>query len=625
MARKQKISFSGLKKRIADKFTLRLFLEVLMVLSALLAVFLTSDVVSVFIIIVVALYFFTTEALPVDMTALLVMLLVILSGIVTPQEGFSGFSSPATIAVLCMFILSAGVEKTGVINKLGHLVSKYAGKSYTKQLLFIALLIAPISGFLNNTAAVAIFLPMIVHMSAQLKTPATKLLIPLSFLAMMGGTLTLIGTSTNILASETLAQSGFDPLGMFEFSHIGLVILGIGIVYFLTVGRFLLPSRSAEVKDDKLLPNQFLSSVRIEKGSRLIGKSVKNLHFESKFGLRVLKLVRGEQSFLKDLNKMEIEEDDVLIISGDEQKIIDFDGAKKGMLVPLDTFERRMRGGKIVKVMVKSVNFLHQKTLGSVDFRGRYLVSLVGIHREDIESGHISSMTLKNGEVLLVRTSETNLKRLRKSKDFMVLEEVEGEYDEAKTILALGIVGVVVALAALNLIPIAVSALVGVLLMFVTGCLRPQEVYEAVNWDIIFLLAGVIPLGLALQNSGGADMIADLVVKSSTFLSPILLLMVFYLITTLLTEIISNNAAVVLLIPIGLSVADKLDLNPIAFVLAVMFAASTSFLTPVGYQTNTMVYGAGNYKFSDFIKVGAPLNLVFLVVTTFLIYYFFGI
>lgn len=596
-----------------------------MVLAAVLAVFLAGDMTSVFIIIVVALYFFTTEALPVDMTALLVMLLVILSGIVTPQEGFSGFSSPATIAVLCMFILSAGVERTGVINKLGHLVSKYAGKSYFKQLLFIAILIAPISGFLNNTAAVAIFLPMIVHMGLQTRTPVTKLLIPLSFLAMMGGTLTLIGTSTNILASETLAQAGFDPLGMFQFSHIGLIVLAIGVVYFLTVGQFLLPSRAAEAQEEALLPKQFLSSVKIKRGSRLVGKTIKDLHFKSKFGLEVLKIVRGGGSFVKDLAKMELAEEDVLMVSGEEQKIIDFDSDKKGVLVPIDTYRRRMSGGKIVKVMIKSANFLHKKTLGSVNFWRRYLVSVVGIHREHLDSGRIRNMTLKNGEVLLVKTSETNLKRLRKSKDFMVLEEVEGEYHEERTLVAIGIVALVVSLAALNLLPIAVSALIGVLLMFVTRCLRPEEVYDAVNWDIIFLLAGVIPLGLALQNSGGADMIADFVVKSSTFLSPILLLMVFYLITTLLTEIISNNAAVVLLIPIGISVADKLDLNPIAFVLAVMFAASTSFLTPVGYQTNTMVYGAGNYKFSDFIKVGAPLNLIFLVVTTFLIYYFFGL
>jgi di/tricarboxylate transporter len=613
------------KKNVLSKLTLRLVLEVAMVLAALFAIFLAGDVTSVFIIITVALYFFTTEALPVDMTALLVMLLVILSGIVTTQEGFSGFSSPATIAVLCMFILSAGVEKTGVINKLGGMISKYAKNSYSKQISFIAVLIAPVSGFLNNTAAVAIFLPMIVQMSAKLRTAATKLLIPLSFLAMMGGTLTLIGTSTNILASETLAQSGFEPLGMFEFTHIGVVVLLIGIVYFLTIGRFLLPSRGAEAQKDKLLPDHFLSSVKINKGSRLIGKTVKSLHFESKFGLKVLKLVRGRTSYVKGLSDREFAEGDVLIVSGDEQSVINFDGAKKGTLVPLDSFDRRMPNGKIVKVMIKSANFLHRKTLGSVNFWKRYSVSVIGIHREDVDPGHVSNMTLKNGEVLLVRTSGVNLKKLRKSKDFMVLEEVEDAYDESKTLVAVGIVGVVVVLAALNILPIAVAALVGVLLMFVTKCLNPDEVYDAVNWDVIFLLAGVIPLGLALQNSGGADIIADAVVKSSEFLSPLLLLMVFYLITTLLTEIISNNAAVVLLIPIGLSVADKLELNPTAFVLAVMFAASTSFLTPVGYQTNTMIYGAGNYKFSDFIKVGAPLNLILLVVTTLLISHFFGL
>lgn len=615
---------STIRKFLAMPVPLKVIIQGLAILGLAAAILFTGPITQIFVIIGIALFFFTTELLPVDMTAMLVMLLVIISGLVTPTEGFSGFSSTATITVLCMFILSSGVEKTGLINKMGRALFKFAGKSQIRQLLIIALVIGPISGFLNNTAAVAIFLPMIVALAIQAKTPATKLLIPLSFISMLGGTLTLIGTSTNILASSMLPQYELNPLGMFEFSHIGLIVLFVGVFYFLTIGRFILPSRKNEVQEEGFLPSHFLATLRIRKTSKMVGRTIKELKFGTKYNLEVLKLVRGGKSHVKNLTKMKLQHNDLLVLAGDEQRIIDFDRKTHEDLAAVDNPERRVGRGKIIKVVIKST-FFHQKLLSEINFWSRYSVSLIGIHRKELEPGHISNLELKHGEVLLVKTSETSLKRLRKSNDFLVLEEIEGEYRESKTPIAVGIVAWVILLAALNILPISVAALFGVLAMFVTRCLRPEEVYDAVNWDIIFLLAGVIPLGLALQNSGGADLIAQLIVDSAGFLSPMLVLMSFYLITTVMTEIISNNAAVVLLIPIGISVADKLELNPMAFVLAVMFAASTSFLTPVGYQTNTMVYGTGNYKFSDFIKVGAPLNLILLFVTTYLIVHFFGL
>jgi len=615
-------------KKLIKKITLESIIKTGLLLIALIAIFITNQITSVFIIILIALYFFTTELIPVDITALLIMLLVIISGLVSPTEGFSGFSNQATIAVLSMFILSAGIEKTGIINKIGHLLSKYAGKSYTKQLILIALIVGPISGFLNNTAAVAIFIPMILHLAKSSKTPATKLLIPLSFISMSAGTLTLIGTSTNILASETLAKNGFETFGMFEFTHIGIVVLLISVIYFLTIGRLLLPSRenkNTNNQEDDLLPDDFVATIKIEKNSKLIEKTIKEIGFNSKFGLKVLKIIKNENAYVKNIENKKIKENDLLVISGDEHRIIEFDKKENEPLVSINNPKQKLNSGKIIKIAIKSGNLFKNKTISKINFWKKHLISVIGIHRLELKPGHIGNIALKNGEVLLIKTSASNLKKLQKSKDFIILEEIEQEYNESKTFYALGIILFVVLIAALNILPIAVSALLGVLLMFITKCLEADEVYEAVNWDVIFLLAGIIPLGIALQKSGGADLIANLITEYSSVLSPFFILITFYLITTVLTEIISNNAAVVLLIPIGISVAENLALNPIAFVLIVMFAASTSFLTPVGYQTNTMVYGVGNYKFSDFIKVGAPLNLILLFVTTGLIYYFFGV
>ncbi len=598
--------------------------RIIVFLGFLVALFLVGDMVRIFLIIGMALYLFTTELLPVDMTALLIMLMLIVTGLVSPDEGFSGFSNGATLTVLAMFILSAGVERTGLIKKLGGHLFKFAGNSLFRQILVIALFIGPISGFLNNTATVAIFLPMVIALGIQAKTPVTKLLIPLSFISMLGGTLTLIGTSTNVLASSLLSQYDMRPFGMFEFTQIGVIVLIIGVVYFLTIGRFLLPSRETEATEEDFIPSHFLATVRVDHGSRFIGKSVKQLDFETKFNLRVLKIARDGTSFIKNLKTQPIQENDLLVVSGNTQRIMDFDRRKKESIVAFDHPERRRTHGRIVKIIIKS-SFFHQKTISEIRFWHRYNISLLGIHRAELDPGHIANLKLKHGEVLLVKVSQTNLKRLRKSRDFLILEEVEGEYREEKSLQALAIVAGVVALAALNVLPIAVSAMIGVLLMFLTRILRPFEVYDSVNWDVIFLLAGVIPLGIAMQKSGAADLIANTIVSNASFMTPLVLLMVFYALTTVLTEIISNNAAVVLLIPIGISVADKLELNPVAFVLAVMFAASTSFLTPVGYQTNTMVYGSANYKFTDFIKVGGPLNLILLFVTSYLIYHFFGI
>ena len=598
--------------------------RIIVFLGFLVALFLVGDMVRIFLIIGMALYLFTTELLPVDMTALLIMLMLIVTGLVSPDEGFSGFSNGATLTVLAMFILSAGVERTGLIKKLGGHLFKFAGNSLFRQILVIALFIGPISGFLNNTATVAIFLPMVIALGIQAKTPVTKLLIPLSFISMLGGTLTLIGTSTNVLASSLLSQYDMRPFGMFEFTQIGVIVLIIGVVYFLTNGRFLLPSRETEATEEDFIPSHFLATVRVDHGSRFIGKSVKQLDFETKFNLRVLKIARDGTSFIKNLKTQPIQENDLLVVSGNTQRIMDFDRRKKESIVAFDHPERRRTHGRIVKIIIKS-SFFHQKTISEIRFWHRYNISLLGIHRAELDPGHIANLKLKHGEVLLVKVSQTNLKRLRKSRDFLILEEVEGEYREEKSLQALAIVAGVVALAALNVLPIAVSAMIGVLLMFLTRILRPFEVYDSVNWDVIFLLAGVIPLGIAMQKSGAADLIANTIVSNASFMTPLVLLMVFYALTTVLTEIISNNAAVVLLIPIGISVADKLELNPVAFVLAVMFAASTSFLTPVGYQTNTMVYGSANYKFTDFIKVGGPLNLILLFVTSYLIYHFFGI
>ncbi len=616
-------------KELQPKQILSIIIYTLLIILTTAILVTASPLIKVAVVIAWALYLFTTEKFPVDLTAMLIMIVLIVSGLVSPEQGVSGFSNTATITVLCMFILSAGVEKTGIIQKIGNLVFGVVGDSEILQLLVISLIIVPLSGFVNNTAAVAIFLPMILNLSHKSNTPATKLLIPLSFISMLGGTLTLLGTSTNILASSILEESNLEGFSMFEFAQIGTIISVAGILYFLLIGRFLLPNRkNTETKEEKKA-SIFLAELQIRKGSKFIGKTLKESKFIESFDVEVVKIIRGKQSYVRNVLNQDMEEDDVIVIYGNEQRIIELDKREnEKLLLNFDSNLRRITRGtaKIVKVLVKGTHRIQNKTFEQLGFRSRYPASVIGMHREDSEvsTQRIADMKLKSGEVFLVKVAKSNLSTLEQSSELMLLEEIEHEYDPRKMGTAILIITAVVLLAAFNVLPIMVSALVGVFFMFITKCLNPDEIYRSVAWDVIFLLAGVIPLGIALQESGAAAWVADAITSASFFLSPLVVLGLFYLTTTILTQILSNNAAVVLLMPIAISVAQNVEgLGIKALSLAVMFAASTCFLSPVGYQTNTMVYGAGNYKFIDFLKVGAPLNLLLLFLTTFLIYHFF--
>ena len=316
-----------------------------------------------------------------------------------------------------------------------------------------------------------------------------------------------------------------------------------------------------------------------------------------------------------------------MIISLDQQKLIDLEHRKyEKILLNFDEDKKRTKtdAHKILKVLFSPSQFFKTKPFDRSHFEGRYQASVMGVYRKNIVVKRLQDTYLENGDILLIKMPESRLAAFEKLKSFVILEEINHQYHPRRAWRAVLIVLSVILLAALNVFPIMVAALLGVLFMFLADCIKAEEIYDFVSWDIIFLLAGLIPLGIAMEKSGTTALITDLITHSSSFLPPMILMMIFYLVTTLITEVISNNASVVLLVPIAISVAMKIGINPSSAALIVMFAASTSFLSPVGYQTNTMVYGAGGYKFTDFARVGGLLNLIFLFLTPFLIYLFFG-
>lgn len=603
----------------------------------------TAEMLVVFALILLALVLFATERFPIDVTAILVMVLLMVLEPwtqISPREGISGFANPATITVLAMLILSTGVNRTGIVQLIGRKMAAFAGTDRRKQLAATVGVTGPVSGFINNTPVVAILVPVIADLAHEGRTSPSKLLMPLSFASMLGGTLTLIGTSTNILASDIAAQLGAESpglglhaFGMFEFTKLGVVVFAVGSLYLMTIGVRLLPKRIPADEDlvEEYALQEYLADVVVPANSQLIGQTVGEALGDDNLDIDVLQLIRYGERFDEPLARKEIHENDTLRLRTNRETleyIMDAEGLTlSGGPRTEDDLHPEEEEPVLVEVVIPSGSFLVGETLASSSFRQRYDANVLAFRtRGDVVRDRFEDIRIRVGDTLLVQAPPDSLTRLVENEDFIVAHEFdEVTYRSDKIPFAVGIIAGVVALPALNILPIVVSALAGVVAMIFTGVLKPTELYSSVEWNVIFLLAGVIPLGIALQQTEAAALLGDAVAATSLFLPPIGVLWVFYLATGLLTSVISNNASVVLMIPVAANAAQSIGANAFAFVLAVTFAASTAFMTPVGYQTNLFVYGPGGYTFSDFIRVGAPLQFLLSIVTVLGIAFFWGV
>ncbi len=603
----------------------------------------TGEMLVVFALIALALFLFATEWFPIDVTAIIVMVLLMVLEPwtqVSAQEGISGFSSPATITVLAMLILSTGINRTGIVQLLGRKMASFAGTDQRKQLAATIGVTGPISGFVNNTPVVAILVPVIADLAHKGKTSPSKLLMPLSFASMFGGMLTLIGTSTNILASDIVARlgaenpaSGLHAYGMFEFTKLGIVVFAVGALYLMTVGVWLIPKRVPAEEDlvEEYALQEYLADVVVPAESSLIGQTVEEALGDAELDIDVLQLIRYGEQFSEPLARKEIHENDTLRVRTNRETLERLMDAEGVQFVGGPRTEDDLHPGEeepvLVEVVIPSGSFLVGETLASSTFRQRYDANVLAFRsRGKVVRDRFEDIRIRVGDTVLVQAPPDSLTRLVQNEDFIVAHEFEDvNYRSDKIPFAVAIVAGVVALPALNILPIVVSALAGVVAMILSGVLKPNELYKSVEWNVIFLLAGVIPLGIALQQTGAAALLGNAVASTATFLPAIGVLWVLYLATGLLTSVISNNASVVLMIPVAASAAQSIGANAFAFVLAVTFAASTAFMTPVGYQTNLFVYGPGGYTFSDFIRVGAPLQLLLSIVTVLGIAFFWGV
>ena len=584
----------------------------------------TLDMVLLSAIIVGAVACFALETYPVDKVSVLVLSALVLFRLVSPEEAIAGFGNPATVTVACMLALSYGIQSTGGLNYVANRIVDLAGANEFKILLSIIVAVGFLSAFINNTAAVALFLPLTIAVAREQRLDASKFLMPMSFAAMFAGSCTLIGTSTNLLVYSSAKQYLEWEIGIFEVTPAGLIFSAAGVLYLLLFAHRLVPSRrTGDSLTEEYRLRHFVTELILQDDSPLIGLTIAETEFREQHNVEVIEILRDGTRLLPTAEEIRLEPGDILLAQGDPNTLMELQDQKGVILKALTVEDQDLEDENIVLVeaFISPASRLIESTLKEINFRSTFKANALAIrsHGRSIRE-KIGKIELEYGDSLLILTNRGQLEVLRQTPDFLVLEEVRSSFlRRDKVYYAVGIFLGIVLLAAFKYFSIVEAAVLGTGLMLLTGCLRLRDLYTHLSWQTVIMLACLIPLGTAVSNTGLANLIAGLLVELLRSWGPTAVLSGIYLLTSILTSIMSNNATAVLMVPVSLSVALQLQVDPKPFIMAVMFAASASFMTPIGYQTNLFIFGPGGYKFIDFVKVGTPLSILFWLMASFLI------
>ena len=590
----------------------------------------TPDIALVMVLLLFGFIMFVTEMFSIDVTAMILLTILFMLGFLTPSEALSGFSNPAVITIAFLFIISRALQKTRILEYLIVRVRRLADKSILIGRAVYLFTIGVASAVVNNTAIVAIFMPVSIRLAQKYKMSPSKMLIPLSYSAILGGTLTLVGTSTNLLVNSIYVKvPGIEPMGMFEFFKYGAILMVVGLLYILFIAPMILPSRtstSSLTKSYRL--GGYLTEMRITAESPLNGRTCLERGINKNYDVMVLDILRDNKMITNMIRLTKLKEGDVLFVRGTLENFLRMKEVEKVALLTdekLTQEELEQEDNVVLECLITDKSDLVGKSLMTSNFRRRFGSFILAIRREGtIVREKIAHVILSAYDTLLVYGPKNKVNELSKTNEFVVLGEVDAELRKQRfwwmTIVV--IIGTI-ALAAFGFMPIVKSAMLGVVILLALKILTPQESYQSINWQVIILISALIPVGIVIQKTGTAGWIAGLISSATESVpsewQPRVLLALIYFITIFLTEISSNAATAIIMTPISIAVAQQMGFDPRAFVFAVAFAASASFITPVGYQTNLMVYGPGGYKFSDYIRVGFPLAFIFWIMAVFIL------
>ena len=574
---------------------------------------------------------FVMELFPLDVTALSILAVVLVLGYISPEEAISGFANPAVITIALLFVLSHALQKSGILEYMVIRLNKLTERSRFLGLFVFLISVALASAFVNNTAIVAIFIPLTIRLAQKYNLSPSKLLMPLSYIAIIGGTLTLVGTSTNLLVNSIYVNSisSSPPLGMFEFAKFGLVMLVIGMAYLLIAVPFLIPSRTVTSSLTKSYHmGGYLTELKVSAESPLVGRTCKERAVNKNYDITVLDILRDGKLISKNIRDTFIHPEDILFVRGSLENFLRMKEVEKVTMLTdekLTQDELIHDDNTLVECLITNQTDLVGKSLMEINFRRRFGSFILAIRREgEILRKKIAHVVLQAFDTLLIYGPIEKIKELSDSGDFIVLGEIEATLQKHKYwwVSVAVILGTVI-LAALGIVPILKGALTGTIFLLVIRVITANEAYQSINWQVIVLIAALIPLGIVIQKSGTAFWIGtvlnDIANAFNPLIRPTVMLSLVYLVTIILTEMTSNAATAIIMTPIAISAAQQMGLDPRTFVFAVCFAASASFITPIGYQTNLMVYGPGGYKFTDYVRVGLPLAIVLWCIATWLI------
>ncbi|MCF7822875.1 MAG: SLC13 family permease [Candidatus Marinimicrobia bacterium] len=575
-------------------------------------------------ILIVSLIAFIREWFPIEVTSLIILSSLLLTGLIDKDQVVSGFSNKAVITIGAMFVLSHAFTKTGFIRVFTVWIENIGqGTNWLVSTLFL-LSVSIFSAFINNTATVALLIPAASELSNRLKMSASKIMIPLSFAAIVGGTCTVIGTSTNLIVNDIALAAGYQ-IGVFELSKLGLILVAITLAYILVAQKWILPSRVAiSGLTHKYHLGTYLTEVKLTDESPLVGNKFMDMNLGVNYELTVLDIIRGKNHITTNLRNIILRSDDTLLIKISVEKLQQFRTEQKVLLltdVKMNDNELANNENILVEAMVSPNSRLAGSTLMEIDFRRRYGLFVLAVrHYREVANKKIGHIKLKQFDTLLIFGSRTRMSALHTDPNFIMLDELDHALHKIKYWwLAVAIIPLVVGLAALNIMSIMEASLLGAIVVMATGIVPPQEAYKAINWSVIFLIAALIPLGAAMDTIGLADHIGGLINIASDSFGQMGLIAVLFFTTMLMTSFLSHSATAIIMTPLALKTAGLLGLNALPFIMTIMFAASLSFMTPNGYQTNTMVFTPGGYRYTDFLKAGIPLHIILGIVGVILI------